>query len=410
MISPRRRCCEYPTRRAALLLLPLLAAAALPVFPAAYAHKRDVLPDYVPDGDTLTRAAKDAVVELLPDGFAVVAPEPFAEPQPATDSRYGWHFSRAVYIYAPPRPGEARGLFRRVVVHHEPEARANALNVARLIARLQRLHRQHLRRDTQFYRDADIAHVWLAPEKPGNGTAGGETHDNQMYIFATGTFKRTALEWTRTVVHEWGHVTLPAARGYTEPENDAAGYLGERLYLKWLYEEASRKGAPANDGTALDDLTLYYRRQIAPLMARFRTPESGPYAKTLSGNFTENMDYYIGMALAFDNTFGSALLGRAIFSIDGNKPQDLRAAMESTLADIPSFTVSLPGWVPLARGRYSLTTEKGSSGSIALSDRPPLAVRGGQSSALRTLLPGWKWTRAASGNIKTVTLRREAGS
>ena len=39
---------------------------------------------------------------------------------------------------------------------------------------------------------------------------------------------RDSIEWVRTVVHEWGHLTLPAARGFTAPENDAAGYLVPR--------------------------------------------------------------------------------------------------------------------------------------------------------------------------------------
>jgi hypothetical protein len=223
------------------------------------------------------------------------------------------------------------------IVHHEPPDRLLAQQTARLMARLLRLHYEHFGREARFPRDADVADVWLAPEtQPNAPEVGGETRDNQVYFFATGA-PRSPIEWTRTVVHEWGHLTMNAARGFKEPENDAGGFLGERLYLKWLRADKGLPTAP-DDGVVPAGLDLYYERQIAPLISRFR--KFGPAAKTLSGMNQAAMDLYIGGVLESDTTYGSQLTGRALRNIEGVRPQDffvsLRAERQSQSRTKPS--------------------------------------------------------------------------
>ncbi|MES2461819.1 MAG: hypothetical protein V4671_14640 [Armatimonadota bacterium] len=288
------------------------------------------MPWFTPDAVSLKAAVRDAAVESLPGKYAVVLPEPFAAPVPLREARYNWRFSRAIYVYAPVRKTTGHqkpppGLRLVTIIHHEPADLRMAQQTGRLIARLLRLHYEHFGRDATFPRDADIADVWLAPDTPPNGSDfGGETRDNQVYFFATGA-PRSPIEWTRTIVHEWGHLTMNAARGFREPENDAGGFLGERLYLKWLRAD---KNLPVktNDGVVPEGLDLYYERQISPLIARFS--KSGPAVKVLSAMDQAAMDLYIGGVLASDTMHGSLVTGHALRSIEGIRPQDFFVALQ----------------------------------------------------------------------------------
>jgi hypothetical protein len=285
-----------------------------------------------PDAASLRAAVRDAAVESLPGKYVVLFPEPFAAPTPLIEARYRWRFSRSVYVFAPVRQTTRHnapppGLRLVTILHHEPSDTKLAQQTARLIARLLRLHYEHFGRDVTFPRDADVADVWLAPETPPNsGDMGGETRDNQVYFFAAGA-PRSPIEWTRTVAHEWGHLTMNAARGFTEPENDAGGFLGERLYLKWLWEDKNPASA-SEDGVVRAGLDLYRERQILPLTARFS--RLGPAAKVLSGMGQDSMDLYIGGILASDTADGSLITGRALRNIEGIRPQDFFAALRAS--------------------------------------------------------------------------------
>lgn len=348
--------CRPITHAAAAAAAALLLFAFAPLAPAVYA---DALPAFAPNARTLKEAARDADVETLPGGYVAVLPKPFAAPTPTTDPRYQWRFARAAYVYAPVRPGFGRyapapGIGLVVMVHYQPEDEKRARKTARLCARLLRLHRDRFGRDATFPRDADVADIWLAPETPpGALEAGGETRDSNVYVFATDA-QRSPIEWVRTVAHEWGHLTMAAARGFTLPENDAGGFLGERLYIKWLRED--RTPAPEDDGVTRDGLNLYWERQIGPLMDRFT--QAGPYAKALMGSGPDAMDLYIGGVLSCDAALGSAVTGRALHSIEGVRPKDFFDAVRRVVSEVTwgaSLPVHLPGWVPLERGRYSVS-------------------------------------------------------
>lgn len=404
-----RRC----RRRLAYLVFPLLAAVAVVLPLRAVRAQETTLPFSAPNPDALRRVLPSADMENLPGGFVVVTPSAQTSLRPVIETRYRGTFSRAVWVYGT-RAGQA-GMTRLVTVHHEPGQTAQARRAARLCARLLRLHFDRFQRDAAFPRGSVHADVWLVPDAPPSAPGiGGETRADQVYVFATASAPRTALEWVRTLAHEWGHLTLPAARGFTDPESDASGYLGERLYLKWLREDALRRPAlSADDGTETGDLALYYRRQILPLMERFA--KAGPNAKTMNGTDGAAMDLYIGGVLASDEAFGAALLGRALFTILDVRPRDFFAALEKTVAAAAprALVVRLPAWVPMEQTQYTITPGPDSgSGSLVLADRPPLAVGGGgkgrEPATLQVRIPGWKWMRAASADdlLRTIVLHR----
>ena len=389
-----------PPLRPALLLIATLCAVTGSSEAHAPRHGETIIPPPAVSSPDVLAHLPDAAVETLPGGFAVVVPAAFAPPTPQTDPRYGGRFSRAVWVYA---PGAEAGLRRVVTLHFEPENRAQATVSARLVARLLRLHRAHFGGLPPFGGTGEAADVWLAPTHPTDPVIGGETRQNQVYIFAVGaeSTTRTPLEWVRTLAHEWGHLTLFAARGYREPENDAAGFLGERLYMKWLHEDTA---PPLDDGTRPDDLALYHKRQIAPLIARWLA--NGPATKSLDGNDTAAMDGYIGAVLASDSAFGSALTGRALNTVLDSRPRDfVRSLARVVNEEVGRVSVRLPAWVPVVRGTYSVASG-GGAGTLAWGDGQTtnLAANGaGRTIAIKAT--GWRHLTVARGDLDRVILR-----
>jgi hypothetical protein len=370
------------------------------------------VPTFAPTPEALSRALAGVPVEGLPGGYALAAPPLTAPHYPATDARNRWNFPRATFLYAPRQTRRGSGLHLTVVLHYDDPDLETASRVGRLCGRLLRLHRERFGKDAPFPRMNDTADVWLTRNRPvgaGGVHLGGETWNHQVYVYSVGDPDRTSLEWTRTLAHEWGHLTLVGARGYREPEGDAAGFLGERLHLRWLLEDARKvarrpaANATAPDGVNVADLETYHQRQIAPLLARFAT--GGPFSRALDGDRAENMDYYVASALAFESAVGPELLGRALYEINGVAPRDLIRAMVAVVDREATLTVRLPAWVPLTRTRYRVTADR--PGQIALADRPPLAVKPETPTGLDLRLSGWKRVRGVSGGIQTVTFERQ---
>lgn len=351
-------------------------------------------PTFTRDGEELTRRFPGATVDRLEGGAYAVTPPPFALPESVEDLRYHWRFSCAAYVFLPRSEGPMRGLFRVVVLRYQPEYRDQARRCACLIARLLLLHRNHFHRETTFPDQAEGADVFLAAEKPPGGShLGGETWKNSVYVFGVGVEKRSALEWVRTVAHEWGHLTLPAARRFREPENDAAGYLGERLYLKWLRSgEPGRPAREPDDGTTVADLDLYYHRQINPLIEEYQ--DAGPGSSLLDGADTAAMDYYIGAVLATDNAFGSTVTGRALYNVLADRAREFLVALRKDVVESPKVAVTLPAWIPVRQGTYRVT-----SGKRASSD-----------SLLRVGKTEWRFLRCEPDTSETILLTRAGAS
>lgn len=364
-----------------------------------------MIPPFVTDLNSLTRLLPDARVESLPANYVLV----FSASQasiPIEDPRHRWRFSRTAALLVPRQRRQGNGLYRVLSLYFDPEDRERVERTGRLMARLLRLHEERFGFIAQFPRGNEEASIWLTEREPyltGGTRLGGETWNNHLYLYGTQS-DVSPLEWIRRIVHEWGHLTLPAARGYREPEGDAGGFLGERLFLKWLYAEETAKPSEKrpDDGVFGSDVRLYYQKQIAPLLKRFA--EGGPNSPKMEGVRTENMDYYIASALAFDEAVGSAMTGKALFAINGVAPKDLLAAMLYAVARTEAVTVRLPAWVPLPKTRYRLSVEK--AGSLAIANRPPLQLVPGKPLELALQTAGWKWIRTVSGSIETLRLER----
>ncbi len=362
------------------------------------------------------------VRETLPGGWVLA---PLSNPRPVPDPRFsGKTYRRSLGLWEPGR-AQSDGPAHVVSLHYEDDADAAlARRTARLCARLLRLHLARFGERAPFPRGAPQAHVFLRRDTPpGSENAGGQTWGENVWLFSTGRPERTNIEWTRTVAHEWGHLTLYAARGYRAPENDAAGFLGERLYLKWLREEGTAPllANDENDGDGVDQagLDIYHERQIEPLIARFRA--GGPNAPALlrSDRDAPAMDLYVGAALACDDAFGSRLLGEALAGVESDDgPRPFLESLRRTTVARPVLVVRLPAWVPLVRAAYRVSPDAGTgraaAAKIAVADRPPLLVgkTGAPPAPFSVRASGWKWMRAllpgpAAGIV--VRLQRVSG-
>ncbi len=338
--------------------------------------------------DALASRQEGLEIDRLEGGYFVVMPPATSASFYTSDPYKGKVFDRAAYVYA-----RREGVLMRIaVVHHHPDDRTWAQKLARLIGRLLRLHQEKFGRPTRFQRSGDEVRVWLF--RDAMGAAGGETRGGQVYLYGTSSIP-TPLEWVRTLCHEWGHLTLPAARGFTAPESDAGGMLGERLFLSWLL--ADKTGGP-DDGTRRADLGLYGKRQCEPLLARFLS--EGPTSKTFERRDGRAMDLYVGAALAADRALGSKILGTALWSIDGTAPRDFLDALRNAAFLKRAITVQLPAWVPLAPSDYSVTPAQG-TGSLLISGRAPLRVPG----RLHPSRPAFALLKG-SGSLSAITLTR----
>lgn len=355
---------------------------------------RPDLPPRLPNRAALDGLVAGMEIDDLPGGFAaVVTPETTV----ATDPHFGMGCDRAAAVYA---PGPSGSLLRRVVVHFEPDDAEPARRAARLTGRLLHLHQRRFGRPAPFPRDVDAADLWLFRSPAADPRIGGETRTNNVYVWDTGA-PRTDAEWARTLCHEWGHLTLSAARGYAAPEGDAGGFLGEALYLAYLRGEPDSR---ADDFVRRADLDAYHARRNAPRIERFL--KAGPADRTLDRRDAEGMDYYIGGALASDAAFGSTLLAKALRGIDSEEPRELFASLRRALTAEREMVVALPAWVPFAADRYAIAARQG-AGLLAIDRERPVAPRPDRPVTIAA--PAWRFLRAASGDLKTITLRRLRG-
>ena len=361
----------------------MVHAQALPVAPASK--------------DTLAELATGMELETLPGGFLVVAPSTTMLGEVKEDPNYGLKPSRQIAVYAP----VASGGFKQVVaVRHEAMDREFGIKVARLTARLLRLHKDRVGQEATFPQGEEIAQVWITRvQAPTRTTAAAETKVNHVYLFDI-TTPRPEIEWARTISHEWGHLILLTARGYSAPENDSAGFVGERLFLKWLREDVLALLRNTQDFCEATGLQTYYNRQIAPLMARYNT--GGPKDKRLKQLNADGMDYYIGMALDTDEVFGSKVISNALYHLEDTTPTALVNAVQNAIFLQSELKVKLPAWVPLAPDTYTVS---GPAGKVMLDVRP---LNPAKPVPFKVLAPGYKRLKVVSGNIPSIVLRSGA--
>jgi len=283
--------------------------------------------------------------------------------------KHAWQFEWLVNVLLRPtdQDGEPyRGRFR-VFSQERKQEGDRAQLVAQMLARLWDFNMQRMKIDHNpafFHGFVDVYLAW-------GGKAGGEqlfdedmeagnaVRVNTIYIYDLNGFT-DPVEMAREVAHEYGHATLPAVGQYDAPEQWANGFLGEKLYMRWMASalaEGWLKPADAMGATA-EGLAGYVAKHIDPLIAR--AAKVGPGLR-LKEKSAEAMDDYIGLALYADMLLPDNAFGRSLRLTGSQAASDYFRAVAAAAAEQETWDVDLPAkwkglsiWIPLPpKGKVS---------------------------------------------------------
>jgi hypothetical protein len=176
---------------------------------------------------------------------------------------------------------------------------------------------------------------------------------NTIYIYDLNSFT-SPVEMAREVAHEYGHATLPAIGGYTEPENWANGYLGERVFLRHISEMMSNNLLGPDDamGASAAQLKVWVSANVEPLVAR--AAASGPNMSQLENRSKAGMDSYMGLALYVDTVLPEKVFSRSMELVGSTDAKDYPDAIVLAAEEpdrytlrIPRYLAGKPIWIPV---------------------------------------------------------------
>lgn len=234
-----------------------------------------------------------------------------------------------------------------------------AVSVCRLLLRLWKFNESRLRfeHSTAYRQLVDVYLSW-------GGKAGGEqlfTEDregdrvrtaNVIYIYDLASFANP-VEMAREVAHEYGHATLPPIGGFKQPEDWGNGYLGERLYMKWLAKDLkSGVLAPVDAmGASAREVEAWVEKNVNPHISR--VAQFGPDELALSGEGWAGIDAYTGLTLWAEEILGPRVLSRSMELTGSTSAKDIPNAIamavserEMTTLGIPKHWIGKDVWLP----------------------------------------------------------------
>lgn len=201
---------------------------------------------------------------------------------------------------------------------------------------------------------------------------------NTVYIYQLSSFK-DPLEMAREVAHEYGHAILPGIGGFRQPEAFANGYLGEKLFLKWMRDgiqnsKANPSAVPQLTeqdvmGAPLDRLNTWVSANVDPLVkqAGSRYP-----AANLINEAPGGMDAFLGLALYVEALCPPSVFTRSLAytrdahggNTDMRPPTDYAESVLTAASETEMLALSVPTvlknqktiWIPLGKGSVSGAT------------------------------------------------------
>jgi hypothetical protein len=287
--------------------------------------------------------------------------------QPKICPKHKWEFDWITAGYGFDERAQGKGLRVRVYSQERKEERDPM--IARMLMRLWDFNTQWLRIDHQPTSRmlVDVYVGWGG--QPGGEhlfteeQEGGRWHKaNVIYIYAMDSF-REPVEMAREVAHEYGHATLPAVGGFTEPEHWANGYLGEKLYLRWLSQELKiGRLHPADAmGATADVLGKWVEKNVDPLV--LKAAQQGPDVALLRKGTAESMDHYMGLALFMESLYPKSVFARSMRLTGSSDAKDYPAAAalaamerEDLMLRVPALLKGQSFWIPLGKGKLSGAT------------------------------------------------------
>jgi len=232
---------------------------------------------------------------------------------------------------------EGRNQERAFVVHFlKPEDEPLARRVGGVMARLYWLGVDYLGVGPATGR---YINVWLAR----HGEPGGEEYMRNIYLFAVDQ-ARPAAEWVRELAHEYSHIFLPPVGEYIQPEKWANGYLGERLFLKWLLADngETKVWSEPIDGVA------YVANEVTPVRNGFL--DAGPGGAVGAQRDDAGMKHYIGGVLAIEAAHGPGVLRSVLQRYQTRRPEALGTYLGAAVGELtpPQFDLNPAVYVPSA--------------------------------------------------------------
>lgn len=180
-----------------------------------------------------------------------------------------------------------------------------------------------------------------------------------IYLYDLRSFD-SPVEMAREVAHEYGHAVLPPVGGFNQPEYWANGYLGEKLFLKWMREKIGQGIYTSEDtmGATKEQLDGWLKENVEKpvLEAASRPPSIG----MLSDKGPVGMNAYVGLVVYADTIFPPMVAGRSMKLLGSQDAKDYPEALLRATQEMPKITLSIPEylknkplWIPLGAGKVA---------------------------------------------------------
>lgn len=303
---------------------------------------------------------------------------------PKVDPTHKWVFEYVVGAYGK-LPGDTTNQFNlRFRVFNQQRKAENDFSepVARLCLKLWDYNAHTLRLDhsEDFAKLVDVYIAW-------GGKAGGEQmfaedeennrprKANIIYVYDLKSFSGP-LEMVREVAHEYGHATLAPIGRYERPETWANGYLGERLYLRWMLQAMKKGKLSSADalGATPEMLSAYVAQKVTPLVQKIAF--NGPDFALLKGESEAAMNEYMGLVLYAQQILPAKAFSRSMLLTQSTHATDYPNAILDAIGEIERYDFTVPPewkgktvFMPIGKGMVSggkVVSKKGGWAKITL--------------------------------------------
>lgn len=185
---------------------------------------------------------------------------------------------------------------------------------------------------------------------------------NTIYIYDLNSFK-DPVEMAREVAHEYGHAVLPPVGGFKDPEDWGNGYLGEKLFLRWLRNDLKAGKIETMDTmtASVAELDDWVKKNADPLEAKIAV--NGPELGLLEGQGQGAMNEYIGLNLLMETILPPKVFAMAIRDTGSTQAKDFSGALVRTVENWPTGVVlSVPAaykkglWIPVGKCKVAGAT------------------------------------------------------
>lgn len=194
-----------------------------------------------------------------------------------------------------------------------------------------------------------VVEIDMAPTSYPWSAAGQLDSAPGEIMFFKMTAARNEAEWLREIMHEYGHVALPAIDGFVPPlEPYANGLMGETLGMLWAAGDPASWGVPSEASTRATDNTngaaairAHVHDEALPALKFWQS--KGPVSSLRRDPGAPGLQYLQGLTVYIERVYGAPVLGQALAplvtkGVNAANPLERLNALntESLLASFPN--------------------------------------------------------------------------